>query len=266
MPAARAPVCVCVRAQLLNYDPVANAAAIVKAGSSARFTVLTPQLIRMEWDPTGTFEDRATVAFVNRNLTVPAFSQSVSNNVLTIQTSFVKLTYQIGQPFSSSSLSVIGTNSSSSFKSWNPSMPNTGNLLGTIRSLDEEDVISLNCTVVANVTVHDESLHCAWGLISRDGWVVVDDSQNYALDQNDWWAGPNQDQVDWYLFAHGLHFKAALYDYTQVGGKIAMVPRAAAGIWWSRWFNYNGHDVHQVVQDYEDRSIPLDVYILDMDW
>jgi alpha-glucosidase (family GH31 glycosyl hydrolase) len=251
--------------QLLNYNPVANSAAVVVSGS-ARFTVLTPQLIRIEYDPKGVFEDRATLAFVNRNLTVPSFTSNTASGILTIRTSFIQVQYTVGQPFTSSSLSVVGVNSSSTFKAWNPSLPNTGNLLGTIRSLDEEDVISLNCTVIANVTVHDENLHCAWGLVSRNGWSLVDDTQNYALDSTDWWAGPNSDQVDWYLFAHGWDYKQALQDYTMVGGKIAMVPRAASGIWWSRWYNYNDYDVHQVVRDYETRAIPLDVYILDMDW
>jgi hypothetical protein len=36
--------------------------------------VLTPNLIRMEYDPNQKFEDRATVAFLNRNTTVPSFT------------------------------------------------------------------------------------------------------------------------------------------------------------------------------------------------
>ncbi len=77
--------------------------------------------------------------------------------------------------------------------------PNNGNLLGTIKSLDELNVISLNCTENANVQVHDEVLHCEWGLISQEGWSFVDDSQNYALDENYWWVGPNTNAVDGYL-------------------------------------------------------------------
>lgn len=44
--------------ELLPYDPVANASAIVVSGN-ARFTVLTARLIRMEWSANGAFEDRA---------------------------------------------------------------------------------------------------------------------------------------------------------------------------------------------------------------
>lgn len=66
---------------------------------------------------------------------------------------------------------------------------NYGNLLGTIKSLDELGVISLNCTEIAGKKVHDELLHCEWGLISRLGWNVINDTTNWVLDSNDWWAG-----------------------------------------------------------------------------
>ena len=56
--------------------------AAVAISGNARFTVLTPQLIRMEYSDNGQFLDSATLAFLNRNLTVPQFSQVVSNGVL----------------------------------------------------------------------------------------------------------------------------------------------------------------------------------------
>ena len=45
-----------------------------------------------------------------------------------------------------------------------------------------------------------------------------------------------------------------------------MTPRYASGVWWSIWMNYNLGDVQQIVSEYESRDLPLDVYILDMDW
>lgn len=43
----------------IKANPVANNGAIVQ-GDSYRFTVLTPQLIRLEYNEFGRFEDRAT--------------------------------------------------------------------------------------------------------------------------------------------------------------------------------------------------------------
>ena len=53
-------------------DPVADPKAVVTVGH-ARFTVLTPQLIRMEWSADGKFEDHASFVFINRRLPVPKF-------------------------------------------------------------------------------------------------------------------------------------------------------------------------------------------------
>ena len=45
-----------------------------------------------------------------------------------------------------------------------------------------------------------------------------------------------------------------------------MVPRQVSGIWWTRWANLDDHDVRQLVEDYETHALPMDVFILDMDW
>ena len=55
-------------------NPVADPKAVVTIGN-ARFTVLTPQLIRMEWSADGKFEDHASLVFINRRLPVPKFEK-----------------------------------------------------------------------------------------------------------------------------------------------------------------------------------------------
>ena len=72
-------------------NPKADEKAQVVVGN-ARFTVLTPQMIRMEWSEDGKFEDRATLTFVNRKLDVPQFKVKQSKSKLTITTSNVTLT------------------------------------------------------------------------------------------------------------------------------------------------------------------------------
>ena len=53
-------------------NPVADPKAVVTVGN-ARFTVLTPELIRMEWAANGKFEDHASFVFLNRHMPVPKF-------------------------------------------------------------------------------------------------------------------------------------------------------------------------------------------------
>ncbi len=56
------------------YNPVADPKAWLP-GRQRRFTVLTPQLIRMEWAADGKFEDHASLVFLNRKLPVPNFGR-----------------------------------------------------------------------------------------------------------------------------------------------------------------------------------------------
>ena len=68
----------CLTAALLSANdtnPKADPKAEVVCGN-ARFTVLTDRLIRMEWSEDGKFEDRASLAIINRRLDVPAFTVS----------------------------------------------------------------------------------------------------------------------------------------------------------------------------------------------
>jgi alpha-glucosidase (family GH31 glycosyl hydrolase) len=76
----------------------------------------------------------------------------------------------------------------------------------------------------------------------------------------------NSDTNDLYGFFHGHDYRGAIYDFTQISGKTIMVPRYVSGIWWSRWFDINNYDTRKIVDDYESRGIPLDVFVIDMDW
>src|SRR5882757_3224070 len=74
-------------------DPVADPSAVVRAGH-ARFTVLTPELIRMEWASDDGFEDHPSFIFLNRKLPVPQFTKKLSGHTVTIDTGKLKLIYR----------------------------------------------------------------------------------------------------------------------------------------------------------------------------
>src|SRR5208282_5092560 len=94
-------------------DPVADPRAVVTVGH-ARITILTPQLIRMEWAADGKFEDHASLVFLNRRLPVPTFTQEKQSTgggtgTLLIQTSALALRYRddgSGGKFSAGNLSI----------------------------------------------------------------------------------------------------------------------------------------------------------------
>jgi len=89
---------------LSNNINMANGTAASQATvveGDARFEVLAPEVIRMEYSPTGSFLDDPTFDIMDRDFTVPAYTSSVSDGLLTITTSQMTLTYQVGSgPFS----------------------------------------------------------------------------------------------------------------------------------------------------------------------
>jgi len=44
----------------------------------------------------------------------------------------------------------------------------------------------------------------------------------------------------------------------RVGGRVAMPPRHALGVWWTRWFDFGQDDVMPVVDEFAASGMPLD--------
>jgi hypothetical protein len=88
--------CCCVETALAadTMNPQADPAAVIVSGK-VRFTVLTPEMIRIQYSSTSKFEDRATFAVVNRLLPVPAFTTKEEGGYLYIETAALKLRYKV---------------------------------------------------------------------------------------------------------------------------------------------------------------------------
>lgn len=257
-------------------NPVADPGAVVESGR-ARFTLLTDRMVRMEWAPDGAFVDRASLVFVNRRLPVPEHDVRSEDGWLEISTGAFTLRYREGSGgFGPENLEVrIHTGGVETM--WRPGTENEGNLGGTIRTLDGvEGPVDLGR-----------------GLLSRDGWALVDDSERPLLDASDWpWAvarpgvgarrgsaepigdtaaeGEEGDVAtgprDWYLLTHGHDYTDALTDFTRVAGRIPMPPRFAFGVWWSRYWAYTDTEFMELVEEFDVHDVPLDVLVVDMDW
>eukprot|EP01084_Bolivina_argentea_P279645 478097_1 len=252
--------------QLLDYDPVADPKAIIHSGTSARFTVLTSSLIRLEYDSKGKFEDRQSFTIFNRKLAVPKFTNTSNNGILTIKTSDLTLTYAEGQKFNSTSLTIDGHINGFNF-TYKPSDKGidydnsiSQNLLGTVNALDTIHVaIPLNCTITGKN-------YCSWAVIGRMGYALINDTKSAMLDGNWLSEKDNYNTYDWYFFGHGMNYKQALKDFSLISGKHSIVPRYALGSWHSRWYDYSDLSAKQVVENYESREIPLDIFVWDMNW
>jgi hypothetical protein len=225
--------------------------AVVLAGK-VRFSLLTSRMVRMEYDPNEIFEDRASQIFWFRQQPKPAFEVKKDKNCVEIITDHLHLCFNlkyIGEPFSSENLSIevceLGT-------VWRYGMEDRGNLLGTLRTLDMIDGFA----------------PLEPGLISRDGWALVDDSKGLVFNDDGWLEARNNLDtcVDLIFFGYGLDFNACIQDYCRVSGQPGMVPRWALGNWWSRYWAYSQDELQELINEFKFHGVPLSVCIIDMDW
>ena len=255
-----------------DYDPVANPQAVITSGS-ARFTVLTPEMIRIQYSADGRCEDRATFGVVNRRLPVPAFKQTQKDGILEIKTSALTLRYKVGGVIDASQRSPEVLNIKMKLNGrdilWYPGKDDAMNLKGTTRTLDG--------SMGDNKREQLEN-----GLLSRAGWAVIDESPltkrgdgstSFVLDHKqrgggiDWWSEPVDKQAtDWYFMGYGHQYKKALADYTRVGGRMPMPPLYILGYWYSKYQRYTQQDFMDIATEIQENNIPIDVMIFDMDW
>lgn len=250
-------------------NPVADPRAIVTSGDM-RFTVLTPEIIRIEWSDKQMFEDRASFTVLNRRLPVPTFTTEEKDEFLYIKTEKLTLQYRIGafpgtfDPPSSKNLKITFDLNGKTV-TWYPWKKDPLNLKGTTRTLDGSN--------------GDNKLsEMEDGIISRSGWAVIDETaermdgsislmfeeRENSVD----WVSERADKpaMDWYFMGYGHDYKKALADFTKISGKIPMPPMYAFGYWYSKYEEYSDEDFKNLVREMQDHDIPLDIMVVDMDW
>ena len=62
------------------------------SGNNYRFTVLSPRVIRLEYNSNGNFLDKPTGLILHRNLPVPEFKTKNDTHFIEISTEYFKLT------------------------------------------------------------------------------------------------------------------------------------------------------------------------------
>jgi alpha-glucosidase (family GH31 glycosyl hydrolase) len=216
----------------------------------ARFDVITPSLIRLEYAADGAFESSRTQTTEGRlRMRAPRVRTSARRGVRVIDTGRVVLRWRRGSgPFGAKNLSVrIGT------RVVHPQPgPNPDPLGGWRRSLDLVD---------GPVPLHE-------GMLSRAGWYVLDDTKT-ALMADDWFAprrARSGDYQDLYLFAYGSDYLRGLRDLRVLTGAAPLLPRKAFGVWFSRYWPYSSDDLMALVARFRAEHVPLDTLSLDTDY
>ena len=226
-----------------SKDLIPNRRNVVR-GDKYRFTVLSPRLIRIEYNKNNKFEDRATALVVKRDFGYTPYTINQTDISLTITTEYFTLTYVKSAPINGKNIKVAinGTD-----KEWYPEIKEVRNL-GTINySLDDLD----------------KNLNLNKGLYSFDGFATLYDN-TFAID-NEMFVN-REDFFDLYLFVYKQDLGLCLQDYFNLTGYPPMIPRYALGSWWYKNDPYNMYDIDNIIKKFNDNHIPISVFLLGNKW
>ena len=250
-----------------NAHPQPDSANIIQ-GDRWRICLLTDALVRFEWSDTGHFEDHVTQTVLNRD-----FGRHVERTVtqrdgrIVIDTEHLHIDYD-GKPFSKEGLCVVVKHiSSTQFNTWHYGDKTNGNLKGTARTLDE----------VNGSRKFDQPLEMGDGVISRDGWAVLDDSTSNVIVLTDevngkpnpfgsWVSPRDKGCIDLYFFGYAHRYIEAVQDFYRLTGPQPLLPRFAFGNWWSRYYRYTQSEYLALMDHFKREGIPFTTSVIDMDW
>jgi len=211
-----------------------------------RFTVLSPTLVRLEHNTRGKFVDEPSLVAVDRDWGKMALAVAEKRTSLEITTDKLRLRYipRSGR-FTSLNLS-IELRRGGRLMTWRPGVVNRGNLGGAFAGIDGAD---------GPVELPD-------GILSRDGWYLLNDSRSPVL--VDGWPrprGPSPGQ-DLYFFGYGDDYEQGLKDFNNLSGKMPMPPRWTLGVWLlCDWPLAQGR-LLSIVREFRRHGIRLDALVL----
>ncbi|HEX3022863.1 MAG TPA: TIM-barrel domain-containing protein [Lachnospiraceae bacterium] len=221
----------------------------VVQGEKYRFTILTPQLLRLEYSYHGLFEDNPTQIVQNRKFEEVAFQVREKEDSLEIETDSLILIYD-KEEFSRNGLCIKVKGNLSAYHSVWYYGSERADLGGTARTLD-------NC---------DGEIPLDSGVISRNGYAILDDSKSFPLSKDGKVMKQRSEGTDLYFFGYGREYLKCLRDYFKLTGPTPMLPRYALGNWWSRYYRYTQKEYQELIEKFEDKGVPFSVAVIDMDW
>ena len=257
----------CFSAAQLNENPDYYINSYTVTSGGARFQFLDPNLIRMEYAPSDKFIDHTTAVVTNREWHGKRPDGDVKDGWLSLTADKITVHYKLGSgSFTHENLRITWKESGKP-RSWSPGDTDAVNLGGIISSLDGASKKS--------------PLQFRPGILSRNGWFVLDDSRSPLWDSTADWITPrpSDNEQDLYFFRYGSDYRMALRLFTQLCGKIPMIPRYTLGPWITdlnyEYFpgtenvsnsRYTDKNIKDIVERFRSENIPLDILVLDFAW
>jgi glycosyl hydrolase family 31/uncharacterized protein DUF5110 len=251
---------------------------------NARFEVLSPSLIRVEYAADGRFQDRPTMTAVNRRLRTTHFTTRIVRGRRVIRTARLTLRYRLGsgafRPGNLEILVRVGGRLVAAHPRFkgppgppppppnppartqappnadpNPAPRTKGNLGGWARGLDDQE---------GPIPLQD-------GVLSRDGWYLIDDSRSVILtgSARGFATRPPRGAEayqDGYFFGYGHDYPRGLRDLRALSGAAPLLPRRAFGNWYSKYWPYSAADYRALIPRFRAERVPLDVLGIDTDF
>ena len=209
----------------------------------ARISVLTPRLIRLEYNEKGVFTDNPTSRVINRKFEKFEYSITESETLIEINTGVFTLTYVKNSKIKAGRIKAV---LNSTKVEWNPSSIEVKNLRGINYSID-----SLKDKIVLDK-----------GLYSLDGYCIIDDSKSQVLGDNDIFVEREKDISDIYIFMYGKDFDSCLKDYYTLTGYPSLIPRYALGAWWYKNDKYSENDIYNLINRFNKDNFPISIFLL----
>lgn len=234
---------------------VAAARSGVVTDGRARFQVITPSLIRLEFAGDGKFENRPTMTVPRSQRAVPSYTSTVENGWRVIRTDAVVLKWRRGSgSFDAADLRLRFLDQGEPTVVRPVAGAKHRFLGGWTRALDLKDgPVPLNN-----------------GVLTLDGWYVLDDSKTALLTSTapGFAVRPSRTGAyqDWYAFAYGHDYARALSDLRVLTGAAPLLPRSSFGVWYSKYYAYSAADLKAVAARFDAEGVPLDTLSLDTDY
>lgn len=223
-----------------------------------RISVLNKDLLRIEYSLNG-FLDYPTQSIWYRDYSKVNFEYEVNGSLITIKLEdkvFTIDTNDLEQSF------VVFKNGEKVL------LNNDNNLKGTTRTLDmsPEGFVHYDNPLTCQreeINYLEESI-LDNGVCSKNGVAVYDDSQSLVIASGE--LKENYVIKDIYVFAHGSNYEQAVKDLYYLCGNPPLLPKYVFGNWWSRYWPYTDKEYLYLLDEFEEKQIPLSVATIDMDW
>ena len=229
-----------------KIHPKTQASHLIYSGDY-RLSILREGLLRIEKDPQRAFNDEPTQLAWYREASFNDYEAHQEEDCIKI--SFKQFEFVFVGDIDHSYILYQGK----SLK-----LDNSENLMGTYGTVD-----GMNGDRIID---GGGNRSIGYGVCSRNGVAIIDDSDSYCLDHDLEFTHKNNDELDLYVFFYPNNYQGAVNALFDLSGYPPLLPKYAFGNWWSRYHAYSSEEYLYLMHQFQKENMPFTVATIDMDW